>query len=217
MDYEGIVEALGDNTEALEGFNSLVEANQTRVSGLEGKIAEAIGKKDKVMGLVRDNLGISEISEDTLKSFVGNADEALRAEVTGLLAERQDREHEIDNIKLEHKLEKREMKLVDELRSLDVGSRLRGERAMQTLVKDMLGMMGEDENGKAVFKENDQTMRNRLGDEMSVADVVGELITRDTDNFIFKEASGGGAKSTATPLGNNKKSINDIISAGLKY
>ena len=202
MEYEDIVTALGENKELVEKFNSIVEANQSnigRIGGLESKIAEAISKKDKVMGLVRENLGINEISEDSLKSFAGNADAAVKADMEQLRETINNLATEKETIASDYESRIIDMKLRDKLRSLGVDGRVRGERAMDTLVKDLRSLASETEDGQIVFKKDGKTMFNRMGEEMGVSDIISDFMERDTDNFIFKETKGASFKGGTTP------------------
>ena len=206
--------------ELAQKVNDLTETNvrnAERIGGLELKRDEAVDKAKRVMGLVRENLGINEISEDSLKSFVGNADEALRNDIGQLKSTLQEVTQERDSIIQNHKTELKERDIRDNLRALGVDSRLRGERAMNTLVSDLMNMAGEDENGNPVFKENGQTLFSREGNEMGVAEVVSELMQRDKDHFIFKETSGSGTEATNNTHFGKKSDISSIIDAGLKY
>ena len=75
-------------------------SNVSRIGKLEGDLNEAITKRQNIKELVRSQLGLSEVSEESLSSFAKNVDEGLKLDNQTLqdkLAELQNN-YELQNI-----------------------------------------------------------------------------------------------------------------------
>ena len=200
MALEEILSALGNHKELAEEVKSIFDANQDnveRIGGLESKIREAIDKKDRVLKLVRENLGISEVSEDTLSQFAKDPDEALKADKEALQTKLGEMNQKLHDTESEYNKKIDTMVLKDTLRGLGVKDRVANEVAFGELTNIVLAE-AERDGAKFVFKDEDgRTRFTDNGKPMTVEDRIDEL-SRGDRSYLFNQPAGGGTPPSGT-------------------
>jgi len=179
-----------------EELKATISDNIERIGGLESSTAKAIEKKDRVLGLVRENFGIAEVSEETLKGIAAGGDETLKKENLLLQEKMQNLSKQFEQTQQTHKTEVDTMVLKDTLRGLGVADRTVNEVAFNELTNIVLSE-AERDGANFIFRDNEgRTRFTESGKPMTVQDRIAELATSDR-SFLFKEPSGGGATTSA--------------------
>jgi len=200
-----ILALLKDKPELQSTFNQMVEtnkANVAKIGQLETDLGTAIQKRQSIKDLVRNQLGLSEISEDSLKSFANNADEGLKLDNATLQQKLEELTNNYNGLESKHEDEISSMILKDTLRGLGIGDRVQNDRAFSELTKLVLDGAVRD-GATFSFKDGDKTKFKDDGQPMTVEDRVIELQSSDF-SYLFKPTAGAGGGESKPPQGEYK-------------
>ena len=222
----GIVELkamLQDNHEAsaiLNDIEGTLSTNANKVIDLEQRLGtagndltEAIQSRDKIKGVVKNQLGIEEFTEDAIKmklSSYGNED-AIAA-----------RDKQFNELKassasaieaLEAKItagstEMNGMRLKLAISKTDVMGQTRGDHANEMLLQWIAQDAVFDDNGNIMYKgKGGETLTNSNHNPLTLEDRINEIKGDQSRDFVFQERflKGGGAPTEKTitgPAGN---------------
>ena len=205
-----------DNEElktTVEDVISAHNANLDKLAALEVDRNKAIEKRDATRSLVKNTLGVDELTEDNLKAAINNlrenADESLKAEVTSLSTLAQQREQEVQTIKGQLQQMKQRYAIEQRLNKLGASSEVDGSRAYDLLVEEVTkGATMSDDGSVKFFNPDGSTMRNPDGSETTLEDRYSQLKSNDELRFLFKTSrskrgsgfNGTGAGETLTTL-----------------
>ena len=194
---------------AVKGIETSQKANLDRISYLEKEFQGAIDKRNNQASLVKSKLGLEEISDEALSSFVENAGKQGSSEfeaekrkledmVAMLQTEKEGLGERLTNTINMHKIERG-------LNDLGASKEINGARAYDILLSEATqGASFED--GELIFKANDgTTLRNADGTPMSLADRYAQIKDSEELGFLFiekKPKSGSGA--TGSTAGGQK-------------
>ena len=209
MALEDVLKVVGNNSELAEELRGVYEANGEnvkRIGYLETKINEAVEKKDKVVGLVRNNLGITEISEETMKRFAENGDEAIKKDNEALRMKLEETQTNLLDAEQGYKKREDTMVLKDTLRGLGIADRAVNEVAFEELTNIILDEANR-EGSQFTFKDEEgRTRFTDAGKPMTVEDRVNEIATGDRA-FLFNPRTGAStpansrSEQSAPPVG----------------
>ena len=208
MGLEQIVTALGDKAELISEVKSIYDSNSDnvkRIGSLETDIHKAVEKRQSIKDLVRTQLGLTDVSEESLSSYANGVDEGLKSENTALQERLIELQDKYDGLGSTHETEISTMILKDTLRGLGIGDRTANDRAFTELTKLVLD--GAERDGATfVFKKDGQTVYNDSNRPLNVEDRISQL--QDSEySYLFKPVTGGGGGQ-----GGQKPSV----SAGVK-
>lgn len=215
--FKTLKSLLSDNKEALAEIAKIensVGSVAEEITILEGKLSEAISKRDKYKNFVKqvkDKFKIEEgkeLNEDTLNSVLSNIDksknqklseveEILKLDISKLEKEVEKKELEIESLKNQTQQTVLETKLDLELYKTTSGIEAVNKKANDIIIGELKnGATIED--GKIVFKESDGTTLRKNGIPMSLSDKLEEIRSSEDYSFLFKSSvnSGSGYQST---------------------
>ena len=143
----------------------------------------------------------------------GSGDESLKAELENYKTQLEGVEADKESLKHEYSQEINSMRMMTQLKELGVETH--NADALSAVSELVLGEATAKDGGFVFLKEDGTTRFNQANQDYSIQDKINDL--RESDkSYLFKQPTGGGKQDTpnATP---GKKSINDVIDAGLKY
>ena len=165
MEFKDILEKLSDNSEMVNFVNSLndkaqnVEGLTSKVNDLERKSSEAVESRQTLKSLIRNTLGVEDISEDSLKALLDNKakpDEKSQLEIDNLKKMIESLNTDKTQIQNDSNKVIQDLHLTNSIRDLGIGGMASTKIAEQQLV-EILKSGVTIENGKAVYKNEDGT------------------------------------------------------------
>lgn len=210
---------VSDNFEATQIVNSIeatMNTNTGTISDLEKRLStatsgmnDAISSRDKVKGIIKDELGIEEFSQDSIRgklSTYGNqeANEARdkqfndfrgksNATIEALEKKISDGNSAMDGMK---------MRLA--ISGTDIMGQTKGEHANAMLLDWISQDAIFDEQGNISYKgEGGETIYNANGNPMTLDDRINEIKSDESRDFVFQARflNGGGAPTDRTVTG----------------
>lgn len=176
---------------AVENVKATYNSNIERLGSLEKDLQGAIKKRDNTKNIVKNKLGVEDVSEETLESFLANirenADGTIKAENQKLSQIVEELKQGKDSIESKYKQELDSYKLDRAL--ADIGGRedANGANAYSILLSEIAKSSAFDENGNVFFKATDgTTLRNNDGTPMSLKDRYNSIRESEEFGFLFK-------------------------------
>lgn len=181
---------------AVTAIESSQKANLDRIAYLEKENQGAVSKRDRQATLVKEKLGLSEITDEALDSFLSKSSQkgtaefeaekkSLEAMIATLQSDKQGLVDSLERTKNHYGVERK-------LMELGAAKDVNGSKAFGILLDEATrGATFED--GQLVFKANDgTTIRNADGTPMGLADRYASLKESDDFGFLFVEPKGKG-------------------------
>jgi len=219
---------IGDNPQALEVFNQFkgqfdnniakLQEYELKTKDLDSKFTEAVQSRDKVKNLVRETLGVEEISKDAIMaklSTMGDAEiqrsyEKQLDEIKGNFGKQVD---ELQSKTAHYEKEINDYKMKLALAKTDVVGQTQSEHATSILM-EWIGEGAEfDENGNITYRgPSGETLYNSKGEPLTLEDRIAEIKADKSRDFVFQSRflNGGGAPTTNSNInpGTPSSSIN---------
>lgn len=217
MDFEKLLELVGDNTEAVNFIKGVQETSTTNVQTINknetliNNLKEDLGKYKQGNSLVKSTLGLEQLNEDSLKEALGKlskgkTDDSASAEIQQLKDLLDGKNTEFDTLKSDFTNYQRDMN------TKDIISKYSGDESVHASARidvenRIRAVMSYDDNNKPVFKNEDGTTKY-INDKPADFDAVfAEIKTTSPHLFNATTASGGGAQGNE---GNNNGRIQQI-------
>lgn len=214
MDLEKVKALLSDNSEAQQFVSSLAEKAENatqlteKVNSLELKANEAINSRQQLKELIKNTTGLSEVSEDALKSLLGNklkGDDKSIAEINNLKKLLEEASNESKNISQTYEQKLQKLALDNALANAGLGANVANE-AMYGIVAQLVKDGATYENDSIVYKNADGTTKyGNNGKPMTINDRVAELKSDTNYAGLFKLDVKSG--SGTPPLSVSGKSV----------
>jgi len=233
MEIKDILEKLSDDSQMVDFVKGLndkaqnVEGLTTKVNDLERKSTEAIEGRQALKTLVRNTLGVDDVSEDSLKAILDNKakpDEKSQLEIDNLKKMIETLNTEKTQIQTDSTKVIQDFHLTNSIRDLGIGQMASTKIAESQLV-DILKDGVTIENGKAVYKSEDGTTQFHNGVEMNTTHKLDSIKANPDYAHLFKSSTNSGSgtsgtngtSNTSSNMGGTKeertKSIQDKIDA----
>lgn len=205
MEIKDILEKLSDNSEMVQFVTNLndkaqnVESLTAKVNDLENKATEAINKRQGLKDLIRNTLGVDEISEDNLKALLdnkGKPDEKALAEITNLKTLLKKANADKDELKNGYESQLDSFVLTNNIRDLGIGS-MASTPAMEATILNMMKDGAVRDGDKILYKNADgTTIYSESGKEMTPSDRLNQLRANQDYAPLFKPTSKSGADTS---------------------
>lgn len=193
---------------AVSAIESSQKANLDRIAYLEKENQNAISKRDRQASLVKEKLGIDELSDDALDSFLSKTSKkgstefeaekkSLEEMIASLQGDKQGLAEALERTKNQYGVERK-------LMELGAAKEVNGSKAFGILL-DEATRGASFEDGKVVFKAEDgTTIRNADGTPMGLAERYASLKESDDFGFLFVEPKGKGGSGSGSSKGGNQ-------------
>lgn len=180
----GIKDAIDEAKKAQKTYSDTI-------SDLERDRNSAIEKRDAQKRLVRDTLGIEEITPESLSTAINglreNADESLRAELSKLNDIVSSKDDDITKLKSEIEQVGLRQQVQKELASLGVlGDLSEGAKVQELLMAEVMNGLKQDGDFLGYTEKDGSTRRLEDGSPMSIKDRVESLRSEEMP-FLFKQ------------------------------
>jgi uncharacterized protein (DUF885 family) len=194
--FEEIKKKLADQPDllkVLEDAEATIKQNVEKINYLETETKKLVDQRQELKQMVRDTLGISELSKEALERVAKSADEAIIADNKALQEQLRQMENQLSQVEDKYETKISTMILKDTLRGLGVDQQAANSLAFENLTNHLLQQAKRDEDGNFIFvKEDGSTEFNRAGQPMTVKEKVEEL-KRSDYAFLFKPEAGSGS------------------------
>lgn len=194
---------------AVGAIESSQRANLDRIAYLEKENQNVISKRDRQASLVREKLGLDELSDEALDSFLSKQSAKGSTEfeaekhkledlIKSLQTEKQGLNDSLEATRNQYSIERK-------LMELGAAKEVNGSKAFNILL-DEATRGATFENGELVFKANDgTTIRNTDGTPMGLADRYNQLKESQDFGFLFVEAKGKSGSGGNGSKGNSQQ------------
>ena len=209
-----------NNAEIINAVGSVKESYRTnveRLSFLEKDIKKAVEKRDEQSQLVKNKLGIKELSEEALEEALSKlkGNSSNDGEIKNLTTMVEMLKTEKEAIEASYKSKINSYKIERALSDLGAREEAEGKKAYDIILNEISDGIEFDENGNIVFKAKDgTTVRNTDGSPISLADKYNQLKDSDELSFLFKKKrSKSGTGSGGAGSGARVTSLNELDEA----
>lgn len=204
------------NEELINAVNSIKESLSLSVSKLstyEKDLKKAIEKRDATKTLVKTKLGVDDLTEDALDTFLSqikaNPDERVLNENKSLAEMLSNIKKDKETIESKYNDTVQNYQLEKTLSSLGAAQDTENQRAYDIVLSEVRRNAKFDDSGNIIFESNDGSIiRNKDGSPATLSDVYNQIKESEEFAFLFKRdrnkggsgaggAKGGGAKELA--------------------
>lgn len=200
MSFAKLLEMVKD----IEGASSLVkeleassETLTKEVNRLEIVSRESTDQRNKYKSLIKSTLGVDEISEDALKSVIGNSkgDDKSKAEIENLQKQLADVAKSKQDLEGTYKQKIQTMNLEREISALGIEDEVIPTKLdyLHFRVKNGLAF---NEDGQPIFINEDGSTKYVNGKPMTLKDRYTEILDKEPDLFKAGTKQGGGSSHT---------------------
>jgi len=199
-----------DLLEAIKGVDETISNNVNLINSLEKDLNKSIEKRDRQAKLVRDTLGVSEITEDSLKAF--GSDDTLRAENENLMNVINTLKDEKDTLSNKYNETTNKYMVEKELIKLGATNDVASSKAYDILLSEITSNASFGDGGELLFKSSDgTTIRNADGSPMKLEDRYKSITENDDMKFLFKSSKPkSGSGSNGGKGGSNPTSLDGM-------
>jgi len=216
---DALMPFIGDNPQALEVFNGLQEqatsnvarlqSFETEVNTLKGVNADVVGKRDNLKGLIRDTLGIEEVSKENIMAKLSSmGSPELKTQFDAQLREVKDASgKQINDLNAkiaEYESNIHSLKLQNAISTTDIMGQVQGSKAGEIIQ----GLLAQD----ADFNEDGtiryvgaagETKLDAQGNNLTLEARINQIKESKEYDFLFlpRHLNGGGAPTTAPTTG----------------
>lgn len=202
---------------AVEIVKKSYKENVDRLSFLEKDIKRAVEKRDEQSQLVRNKLGIKELSEEALDEALSKlkGDKSNDGEIKNLATMVEMLKTEKEAVEASYKEKINSYRIERALNELGAREDSEGTKAYDIILGEIRQGASFDEDGEIVFRAKDgTTIRNSDGSPVSLADRYNQLKDSDELSFLFKKKrSKAGTGSGGATAGGKVVSLNDLNEA----
>ncbi len=201
-----MVKENGEASAIVADIASTMTQNTGRIKDLEtenqhsvDKMNEAISSRDKVRGVIRDELGIEEFTVDAVRNKLTNyaSDDAIAArdnQFNELKARSGTKIEGLEQQILGNNKTINDMKLKLAISGTDVMSQTRGEHANDMLLNWIAEDATFDENGNIQYKGSaGETLYNENGNPLTLDDRINAIKSDESRDFVFLQRYLGGS------------------------
>lgn len=192
--------------------NEITELEKKSGDDLQGKLDEAIKKRDKVkaqLSIVREKLGLpadQKITADLIKEYLensGKSESEKDAIITRLKTDIESLEQTIKNLKDEkEQVEQKVQQIKSETKFMQVFNRDMPEfepaNNSSKARNDVIALLREDavlEDDKIVYKNSDGSYIRIAGEKMNMSMKLAEIQANPEYDYLFKTKASGGSGS----------------------
>jgi hypothetical protein len=197
------------NEELINAFNGVKKSvgdNINRMKFLEQESKSAFEKRDTLSNIVKSKLGLDEINDESIDSFLSkmnkNPDAAMKADNDKLASMVDMLKTEKDGLNAKLQQTANSYKVEKQLTKLGAIEETEGAKAYDIVLAEVTSGASFDDTGEIIFKANDgTTIRNADGSPMSLADRYAQVKDSDELSFLFKtkrSKQGGGSQGGST-------------------
>lgn len=199
------------NEEIVGAVNAVKESyksNVDRLTFLEKDMKKAVEKRDSVTGLIKNKLGVDDVSEEALDSAItslkSKKDSSNDAEIANLSTMLDMIKTEKEGLQNKYNETVNTYKLEKELTKIGAVNDTETAKAYDILLGEIKQGAEFDDNGNIMFKSNDgTTIRNADGSPTTLADRYAQLKDSEELSFLFKKtrSKAGSGSNAGSPAG----------------
>ena len=185
---------------AVKGVKDSYRSNLDRLQFLEKDMQKAVEKRDNLKVLVKNKLGLDELSEEALDRYISSKSsndgeiKNLTSMIEALKNEKESVASKLSEVESGYRFEKA-------LASVGALDETENSKAYEIVLSEIRKNAVFDSNGQITFKDNDGiTVRNADGSPMTLSDRYNKLKESSDFSFLFKarrSKSGSGAGQSA--------------------
>jgi hypothetical protein len=191
------IKGLDEKAQNVDTLTTEVNDLENESNTFKNKAQDAIESRDKVKTLIKNELGITEISGESLREIANNkgtkGDEKLLAEIENYKSQ-------MESISNDHK--SKESEYISQIRDLKLGSTLSDLVNSSNIIDDktaradamniVKSQLSYDDNNNPVFKNEDGTTKfNSNGQAYTIQDGINDLIS--SRPYLAKPTTESGA------------------------
>ena len=209
MDFEKLMELVGDNDEAKNFVKGVQETQETNVQtinkneNLINNLKDDLGKFKKGNELVKTKLGIDQLNEDSLNEALQTknkgGDEKLIKEIENLKSELDSTSSKYEDTVKQYNSQIQELKVGSKLDDISSNFEFVDNQARKDAITFVKQQMKFNENNEPVFLNEDGTTKYLDGKPMGLDDAFKSIESERP--YMFAPSTKGGSQSTSNDGG----------------